>query len=126
MSLALTQRPARRRIGLTPLIDVVVLLLIFFMLAASFSREVAVDLSGVAGAAGYDGPPRLVDVAPEGVRLNGVAVDEASLAEALAPLMAGPGDIVVVRPRDGADVQRLVDVLDALSRAGLQSLAVTP
>ncbi|MCZ6784089.1 MAG: biopolymer transporter ExbD, partial [Proteobacteria bacterium] len=43
-------RRARRGIGLTPLVDVVFLLLIFFMLASSFSRESAWTI-GIANAA---------------------------------------------------------------------------
>ncbi len=74
--------------------------------------------------AGYAGPPRLIDIAPETLALNGVAVDAAELPAALAPLMQGPDDIIVVRPRDGASVQRLIDVVETLRAAGLSHLAI--
>ncbi|MDU8913695.1 biopolymer transporter ExbD [Aestuariicoccus sp. MJ-SS9] len=114
--------PRRRRPSLTPMIDVVFLLLVFFMLAARFGQTegLPLELTGAGGA--YEGPPRLVTVLPEAVLLNGIAVED--LPAALAPLMAGPGDIVVIRPRGGADVERLTGVLAGLRAAGLTTLAV--
>lgn len=118
-------RPARRRrMSLTPMIDVVFLLLVFFMLAARFGIEGAIGLT--AGWAGqvYQGPPRLVEVLPDEVRLNGHAVDQDGLADALGALMATPDDTVVLRARGGADVQRLVDVMEALRTGGIARLAL--
>lgn len=115
------ERP-RRRPSLTPMIDVVFLLLVFFMLASRFGHEELRELSLGGGAgAQWAGPPRLVDVAPGGARLNGVATDPAALGAALAPLMGSPADPVVVRAREGA-VQDLVAVLDALAAAGIGNL----
>ena len=56
---------ARRRISLTPMIDVVFLLLVFFMLAARFGQEQAIPLAIGAGAGDWDGPPRLIDILPD-------------------------------------------------------------
>jgi biopolymer transport protein ExbD len=114
----------RRRPSLTPMIDVVFLLLIFFMLAARFGIDQAVPISMAGGAAGYSGPPRLVDVAPDGVALNGQPVALAALAAALRPLTQSRDDMIVLRPRAGADVQRVLDVADALRRAGFARLTV--
>lgn len=113
--------PPRRRIGLAPMIDVVFLLLIFFMLAARFGQEgaVALTLAEPGEGAEYAGPPRLVDVGPDSLRLNGVALGEDDLADALMRLVARPDDLIVLRPSDGADVQRIVDVLGLLGAAGL-------
>lgn len=112
----------RRRISLTPMIDVVFLLLVFFMLAARFGADQAIPLRIGAGPGEWEGPPRLVEVLPEGQRLNGVAVTPEALVTGLAPLMETPGDPVVLRPRDGASLQRLVDVMEALSSAGYTGL----
>ena len=117
-------RPPRRRPGLTPMIDVVFLLLIFFMLAAQVGRDAALPLSpGGAGAAG-DGPPRLVEIAPGGLALNGRPVTLAALPGALARLTDGPDDVIVLRPTGGVPVQRLIDVAGALEAAGFPALAV--
>ena len=70
--------PRRRRIGLTPMIDVVFLLLVFFMLASRFGVEGAVPISAAgSGGGGYEGAPRLVEARPDGFRLNGVALHSA-------------------------------------------------
>jgi biopolymer transport protein ExbD len=114
----------RRRISLTPMIDVVFLLLVFFMLAARFGAEQAIPLRIGAGAGEWEGPPRLVDVLPEGQRLNGVPVTPEALVKDLAPLVEAPTDPIILRPRDGASLQRLVDVMEALSAAGHTGLVL--
>ncbi|WP_114964607.1 ExbD/TolR family protein [Alkalilacustris brevis] len=118
--------PVRRKPGLTPMIDVVFLLLVFFMLAARFGLEGALELAlpGSAEAEAWQGPPRLVEVLPEGVTLNGAPADEAALAGALAPLMADNADPVLLRAGEGAAVQRVVAVIEALGEAGLTRLVL--
>ncbi|SPF78369.1 ExbD/TolR family protein [Pseudoprimorskyibacter insulae] len=124
MSLLSLDTPRRsRRPSLTPMIDVVFLLLVFFMLAARFGTDMTLSLASGAGSSTYSGPPRLVTVAADGLRLNGVPVAD-ELPQALAPLMQSPGDLVVLRPEGTATVQDMVDVLDILRRAGLTNLAV--
>ncbi len=116
-------RRRARRASLTPMIDVVFLLLVFFMLAARFGPEARLAMAaGAAGDAEWHGPPRLLDVAPDGLRLNGVPVAPDALAAALAPLIDAPGDPVVLRARDGVDLQRLVAAIEALQAAGHDNL----
>jgi len=80
-----TARSRRPLVSLTPLIDVVFILLVFFMLASSFSTEQVIDMltpadtqsspEGPAGAA-------LVRVAPDGsLDLNGEPLSRPELAE---------------------------------------------
>jgi biopolymer transport protein ExbD len=113
----------RRRPSLTPMIDVVFLLLVFFMLAARFGITGAVPLAQP-GAGSYDGPPRLVVVAADGISLNGVPVDDGSLADDLGRLVATPDDAVVLRAAEGVDLQRLVEVIEALRAAGFTRLVI--
>lgn len=119
-------RPARRRRhpSLTPMIDVVFLLLVFFMLAARFGNDRALPLPLAGSGAGYQGPPRLVEILPEAVLLNGRAIGLDALPGALAALMATPGDAIVLQGRDGADLQRVIDVARRLTAAGLPSLVL--
>ena len=121
--LDLGSQTQRRRIGLTPLIDVVFLLLVFFMLAARFGVTEAIPVALMAtSTAPYDGPPRLVTVLPDELRLNGIAIDDP--VAALTPLMSSPEDIVILRPGDRTSVQRLLDVVTRLRDAGLPNLVV--
>lgn len=122
--LNLPTSPRRRRPSLTPMIDVVFLLLVFFMLVARFggTEGLSLLLSSTEGVSAYSGPPRLISVLPQGVTLNGQPVTD--LPGALAPLMASPQDIVVVRPAPGTGVARLIEVLETLRKAGLTGLTV--
>jgi len=114
----------RRRPSLTPMIDVVFLLLVFFMLAAQVGREASLPLSAGGGGRDWSGPPRLVDIGPEGLALNGRDVTLDALPAALDGLTGAPSDAIVLRPRDGAPLQRLIDVAEALESAGFSALAV--
>lgn len=113
-----------RRMSLTPMIDVVFLLLIFFMLASRFGMDAVLPIAGGSEGAGSDwqGAPRLVDIAPAELRLNGGPVTPDALPAALAALLPDPAAAVILRPREGADLQRLVDVMDLLTAAGLTNL----
>lgn len=124
-TLSLSAPRRSRRPSLTPMIDVVFLLLVFFMLASRFGAEGAIPISGATGSDGnYNGPPRLVDVLPDRVLLNGSDIRELTLVTQLDRLMQSPEDTVVLRARGGADVQRVVDVMQNLAAAGYPSLVL--
>ncbi|NHQ74665.1 biopolymer transporter ExbD [Roseovarius gahaiensis] len=115
----------RRKPSLTPMIDVVFLLLVFFMLASRFGMDTQVPLNVAGqGQSPYSGPPRLVDILPDSLRLNGQVVAVADLPSALADLMEAPSDTIVLRARDEAQLQRLVDVMQHLQRAGFTGLVL--
>ncbi|WP_298493649.1 biopolymer transporter ExbD [uncultured Maritimibacter sp.] len=125
MTLTLARPRRARRPSLTPMIDVVFLLLVFFMLASRFGSEAAIPLlSGQPGASDDLGPPRLVDVLPGGVLLNGGDIREETLAAQLATLTGARTDTIVLRAKDGADVQRMVTVMEALGRDGYVNLVM--
>lgn len=121
---AVPSRP-RRKPSLTPMIDVVFLLLVFFMLASQFGRDAVLPLAlGGAGNTQYSGPPRLIEIAPNTLTLNGLPQDEAVLADALGGLTQHPGDTIVLRAAPGTRLQRLVDVAETLRAAGFTNLAI--
>ena len=124
MNLRLSDTRARRTMSLTPMIDVVFLLLVFFMLAARFDVTASVPVGVFSEGVQFDGPPRLIDVLPDGLALNGVATDLDGLGAGLAPLMDDFDDLVVLRPKDGASVQRIVDVMSNLRGQGFLSLTL--
>jgi len=124
MSFTLEPPERTRRPSLTPMIDVVFLLLVFFMLASRFGADMQLPLQLAGEGAGYSGPPRLVYVAPLTLTLNGVNITEAALPGALERLMQSPSDTIILRARDEATLQRVVAVMELLGSAGFQSLVL--
>jgi biopolymer transport protein ExbD len=115
----------RRTPSLTPMIDVVFLLLVFFMLASRFGVDMRLPLKiPVAGGAGYSGPPRLLDVGQDGLRLNGAVIAGDDLPGALRALMTSDQDTIVLRPGETLPLQDLIAVLDELGARGFGSVVV--
>ncbi|RKT47149.1 ExbD/TolR family protein [Thiocapsa rosea] len=117
----------RRLISLTPLIDVVFILLVFFMLASSLIRWHAVEMGAPASATA--GTPVvgswLVRVQPEGIDLNAEAIAAANLAERVATRIGeDPSQRILIQPAPGVSLQQLVDVLDLLRDAGARHLTL--
>jgi biopolymer transport protein ExbD len=106
------------------MIDVVFLLLVFFMLASRFGTDAVLPLPLAAGGGAYTGPPRLVDISPAQITLNGVMIREDALAGRLQAMMQSPDDTVMIRGQDGATLQRVINVTDSLQAAGLLSLVL--
>ncbi|MEM6422614.1 MAG: biopolymer transporter ExbD [Pseudomonadota bacterium] len=127
----LANRPKRRlRISLTPLIDVVFILLVFFMLASSFLDWRSIELSSTGtpaqAASGMEGA-KLVELREDGPRLNGEAMDLGTLSTRVASILADdPRQRFLVRPRRPVDMQRLVVLLDTLAAAGVQDISLMP
>jgi biopolymer transport protein ExbD len=117
------QRP-RRKPSLTPMIDVVFLLLVFFMLAARFGNDMAIPLHAAGPGGDYTGPPRLIGITQAGMTLNGVAVAPDALAAAVLRLTTAPDDIVILQPGPDARLQHLTDAMGILSAAGLTRLVL--
>ena len=69
-------------------------------------------------------PPRLVGIGPEGLKLNGVAMSQTDLVAQLHDLTKKPGDLIVLRPIDGATLQNIVACMDALKSAGFTDLVL--
>ncbi len=117
----------RRKPSLTPMIDVVFLLLVFFMLAARFGQDMALPLKiANSGATTWQGAPRLVEVRRSSLLLNGTPLaDDLTLPEALRALMPTPDAPVLLRAGPQADLTRLMDVIDLLRQAGFDQLILT-
>ena len=123
-----TRAQARRRgISLTPLIDVVFILLVFFMLASSFLDWRHISLQTPAGPAGGSAMTGalLVQVGSDSVRLAGESLDLDALVERVArQLQDDPDRRVLVAPGQGVSLQRAVTVLDRLAAAGATDISL--
>jgi biopolymer transport protein ExbD len=120
-----TRGGRRSLIGLTPLVDVVFILLVFFMLASSFLDWRTIELNVPAAGAAAGGEALVVEVSTDGLMVAGepVTLDQiaARLGDAVA---AGLDRQVVLRPVGGASLQRLVLVLDRLTAAGAADVSL--
>jgi biopolymer transport protein ExbD len=117
----------RRPLGLTPLIDVVFLLVIFFMLASRFGDEGKLVLDVVAAAPAASEvaqASRRIDIDAYGaLRLQGVSVAKEDLERALA---LHPERPVLVLPAGDAPLQSIVTVLEIVGAAGVTRAALAP
>ncbi|MEO0414865.1 MAG: biopolymer transporter ExbD [Verrucomicrobiota bacterium] len=117
---------------LAPMIDVVFLLLIFFIVTWQFARfERDMDISVPAAESFEDEKERtsagevVVNVRNDGsVVLNGNEVTLDALFERLERISAQyPDQAVILRGDSGADFQYVVNVLDKLKAAGIWNVA---
>ena len=115
-------------VELAPLIDIVFLLLIFFMVSATFIRrsELQIDLPEARGGWPGSGEPVTVTVHRDGgYAVNGQPAAESALAQALA---AARGEGEAPRALIAADAlaphQAVVGAMDAAGQAGLTRLSI--
>jgi len=121
-------RTVRKPLGLTPLIDVVFLLLLFFMLASTFQKYAEIDLvaAGTGAATPSAERPHLVRVHEDGtLDLNAQPIGLDALAEVLSRAKNGKDLRVLIQVRKGAETQRLVDVLERVRGIGIRNVMVS-
>jgi len=125
------ERTPRRRIGelnLTPLIDILFILIIFFMLTTSFMRIESLEIilpSSAGKAVDSDNTVHLFVYANGTLALGKRRISQAELGESLARILEkGPGTKIMLLTADGVTTQQLVGVMDRVSIAGGSSLFV--
>lgn len=127
-SSSLTANPRRRQIiSLTPLIDVVFILLVFFMLASSFLDWRSIELNTPGSSQGGERleGTLLIDIRPDGLRLSGETLSPEALIQRINDLMVkNPDRRILVRPSDGVVMQDTVTLLDSLAAAGVSDLSL--
>ncbi|GAB0150090.1 hypothetical protein McPS_28300 [Marichromatium sp. PS1] len=122
--------PLRRRargIGLAPLVDVVFLLLLFFLLAARLDplQQLPIETRDGGTADSVATTLRLDVAANGGLRLDGVPCPHDALVTRLrARLAAEPGSTLVIVPERETPLQTLVQMTDLARLAGAQQLAL--
>jgi len=118
----------RRRPSLTPMIDVVFLLLIFFMLVARFGIDKVIDInlpSAIGHNSKYEGAPRLVEIkSSKIVSLNGTEIPLGQLSSKLSKLMPNPNALIILRSSAEANTQDLLDVLLYLKSEKIMNVSV--
>ena len=118
---------AKRSISLTPLIDVVFLLLVFFMLASTFLKFGTVRLETAGAGGGVADPAKVVLVHVDGARsykVNGIPAASEDLASAVNRLVdQGARDAIVV-VRDKAAVDDLIAAVRRLRQSRVSSVRI--
>jgi biopolymer transport protein ExbD len=119
-------RGRRRGIALTSLIDVIFILLLFFLLTSTFARFGEVRLTTASAGTGAGAPPPVfLRLTPDAVSVNGVPQPLSALPDALAALDPGASATlpVLVAMDDAVSAQRLLDLVSVLR--GLPRAALT-
>jgi biopolymer transport protein ExbD len=122
-------KPRRRvLINLAPMIDILMILLIFFMVSSSFRKHQAIDVSlpkAETGAAS-EAPPHEIVVDKEGdLSWENQSISREALRGALRALMKdAPETPVVLRADEAAPFQAVVDVMDMARSVGGTRLVI--
>lgn len=129
MRLETNHRRGIRAISLTPLIDVVFILLLFFMLASNFQQWHALTLNVPAAAPGSptgSSQNLVLQLSNDGTLLsNGEAVLPGTLAKRTAHQSTDTSaQKIVIRPVKDVELQVLITVIDELSEAGIDALSL--
>ena len=128
-----TQQDEMPQLNLTPMIDVVFLLIVFFMCAAKFSdmdqRDIDLRLPEVAKADMANTPAKTRQVAVYGggrISLDKEDVTLAELRERLSAALAEhPALSVVILGDAGCEFQHVAETLAACKEAGVTKLSVS-
>ena len=119
-------------IDLTPMLDVVFILLIFFVVTASFLKETALDVQGQDP--NNNPPPPPLDAPKNAVVqidnrdqifLNQERIDISAVRPRIASLRAeNPEAAVIIRPDKASTANALVSVMNSSREAGATSIQV--
>jgi biopolymer transport protein ExbD len=123
------QRRAGSILNLTPLIDIVFLLLVFFMLTSHFIEDQAIDINLPRANSGSEAIEKgFVEVIlhPDGALLvNGRPVQVERLEETIKGALHAPGvRFVRLRGDQQARLGLVVSIIDAARSAGAESLDI--
>lgn len=106
----------QKRLALTSLIDVIFLLLMYFMLSTTFTRfgEVRLMTAAQGSAVPSFDAPRFVQLSPSGLALNGQVVS----LEQLQLALADQDGVVLVALKGHVTAEALAGLLSALEEQG--------
>ena len=117
-------------LNVAPLIDIVFLLLVFFMLASTFIRPESINLAirAPSGVGEQSEQPILVHIGANGaIRLNGLVLTIQDLKQELLARSSLPqtNRTITVQTQDDVSVQFLVKVMDEINEAGYTDIAIS-
>lgn len=113
-------------VNLTPMLDVVFIMLIFFIVTTSFIKESGVEIERPEAAAASPRPDAqvLIAVTPEGaVWVDGKPVDVHRIGQQVADMLSDDGSVVIQADQEST-TGLLIEVMDRLKQAGVDQIAV--
>ena len=121
------RRFGQQGIPIVPMLDILTILLIFFIVHTEFKRQVSVlklDVPQTQHLAGTQGDKNsiLLEVGEDGsLGFNGRLIPDSQLGSAVRELLQqNPQARIQVSAAGGASMSRFVEVLDTLTAAGLE------
>lgn len=119
---------AQSEINLTPMLDVVFIMLIFFIVAASFLKETGLDMNRADTSEAHitKNDSILIAIAENsGIWLDGRLIDPRAVRANIERKHAeNPLATVVIQANKGSSNNALVQVMDASRQAGIYSIAL--
>lgn len=117
-------------VDLTPMLDVVMILLIFFIVAGSFVREVGIEVERKpTSTAQSDAPSEniIVQIAANGeIWIKGRRIDIRSVRANISRLRAeNPKASVIIKANNKSTVEPVVRVVDSAREAGIYNISLT-
>ncbi|SFH78978.1 ExbD/TolR family protein [Modicisalibacter xianhensis] len=113
-------------INLTPMLDVVFIMLIFFIVTTSFVKESGIEIDRPESSAASPRPDAqvMVAISHEGsVWVDGKPVDTHRVGPAVAGMVSAEGSVVIQADRNST-TGLLVEVMDRIREAGVDNVAV--
>lgn len=113
-------------VNLTPMLDVVFIMLIFFIVTTSFIKESGIEIERPESSAASPRPEAqvLVAITPEGaVWVDGKPVDVHQVGREVAGMLTEQGSAVIQADR-ASTTGLLIEVMDRLKEAGVEQVAV--
>lgn len=114
-------------INVTPLLDIVFILLIFFIVTTTFARESAVDMerASLAGSSSNTSGLTILVAADGALESGGRPVSAEAVAALVAPFLSDdPIAAVIVIAHRSAPVDAVVGVIDSARRAGAANVSL--
>jgi biopolymer transport protein ExbD len=128
-SLAKSSKEEEQQIDLTPMLDVVFIMLIFFIVTAQFVKEPGVDITRVDAASAQQKSKAniLIAVSPDNVIwMDKKQIEEEALRLTIERfLVDNPDSQVVIQADAVSDVRLLALVKDAAKEAGASDISVS-
>ncbi len=124
-----SEKQSQRRVTLdmSPMMDIVFLLLIFFLVTSTFLPDAGMDLElpKSTTATPSEMAPTMISVAEDGaVQLDGEAITVEELEQRVAALPEADRQRITVRADARVDYGVIVRIIDALRNAGVTELSL--